>query len=539
MASPGSWPVRRWLLGGKVRRGAMGWFGFERNIRLTWFFKQKKEGEGEDDPKQPRPGEPKYTVQGEAAGKFFDAAKVRHETGNFEYAMSLWLDGLQRDPTSMRGLEAFFQSAASQLNESGGRGPSKDLLKKFNGSSDLDRYLNAILQWAVRPLEGDAAVAATLAAAKLGVAEPTYWIGERAMGAAAREKRPRKDFFLKLRDAFKLIGSFDKALECCAAALRIDPTDGNLAAEMRNLGAQATMTKGGYDQAGQAGGFRANVKDLDKQRQLEESERIVKSEDTIDRLVDQARKDWEGRKDDPAAITVFIQRLRERGRPEDEKIAMALAKDAYEKLKQFRFRQTYGELRIRRANRMMAKFKADAEANPGNEELQEKLRLAVQEFPRLEIEELQLRVENYPTDLGIKYELGKRFYDLGTPEDIERAIALFQESKNDARFRTSSLLHLAFAFQKIGWNDESIPTFRQAIENHKSTTDELGMELNYGLMTALHAKAEGDRSVQVAEEADKIASEIAIQKFNFKDIRLRKDALRKLLADLRKGGNGA
>jgi hypothetical protein len=501
---------------------------------VTWFFKKKddpagKPGEG------PKPGEPKYTVQSESAAKFFEHAKVKHETANYEYAMSLWLDGLAKDPTSMRGVESFFQSAAAYLSESGGRAPGRDLMRKFSGSGELDRYLTSLLNWAVKPVDGDTAVAAAEAAAKLGLGEQTYWIGERAMGAIARDKKPRKDLFVELMNIFKMVGAYDKAVECGEAARRLDPGDSDLTATVRNMAAQATMTKGGYEQSGQAGGFRSNVRDSEKQRQLEEADRIVKTEETVDRLIDAARKDWEGRKDDPAAITVYITRLRERAKPEDEKIAMALAKDAYEKLKQFRFRQIYGELRVKRAQRMLAKFKSDAEANPGNAELQEKFRLATLEYPRLEIEELQLRVENYPTDLGIKYELGKRFYDLGTPEDTERAIALLQESKNDAKHRVSSLQMLALAFQKIGWNDEAIPTFRQALENHRGgLNDDMGMELHYGLMTALQAKAEADRSMAVAEEADKIASEIAIQKFSYKDIRQRKDALRKLIADLKK-----
>jgi tetratricopeptide (TPR) repeat protein len=502
---------------------------------VTWFFKKKDEGGDSKGGDGVKPGEPKYTVQAESAAKFFDAAKVRHDTGNYEYALSLWLDGLHKDPTSMRGMESFFQSSAAYLGESGGKPPSRDVMKKYSGSSELERFLAGLINWAVKPQDADLAVSAAEGASKLGLGEQTYWIGERAMGAIARDRKPRKDLFVELMKIFKAVGAYDKAVECGEAARKLDPADSELTTMVRNMAAQATMTKGGYEQSGQSGGFRSNVRDADKQRQLEESERIVKTEETVDRLIDAARKDWESRKDDPAAITVYITRLRERARPEDEKIAMALAKDAFEKLKQFRFRQIYGELRIKRAQRMLAKFKSDAEASPGNTEMQEKYRLATQEFPRLEIEELQLRVDNYPTDLGIKYELGKRYYDLGTPDDTEKAIALLQESKNDAKHRVSSLQFLAMAFQRIGWNDEAIPTFRQAIENHRGgSADELGMELQYGLMTALQTKADGDRSLSVAEEADKIASEIAIQKFSYKDIRQRKDALRKLIADLKK-----
>jgi hypothetical protein len=63
----------------------------------------------------------------------------------------------------------------------------------------------------------------------------------------------------------------------------------------------------------------------------------------------------------------------------------------------------------------------------------------------------------------------------------------------------------------------------------------MGMSLRYGLLTSLQTKAEADRDLAVAEEADKLASAIAVQQFNFRDIRARRDALKKLISDLKKG----
>ncbi|MEX2219241.1 MAG: hypothetical protein WD749_10840 [Phycisphaerales bacterium] len=464
------------------------------------------------------------------AAHFFNHAKTAHETANYEYAMTLWLGGLRQDPTSMRGLEAFFESCKYFLAEE--KKLSKEARKSFEGREDIERYLNALLEWGTDPFDAASAVKAAEYASKLGLLEPTYWIGERALGAIAREKKPSKSLFKKMIEHFVKVGAYDKAVEAGNAAVRLDPTDGQLAAEIRNLSAQATMAKGGYDQTGQAGGFRQNIRDLDKQRRLEEGERIVKTEEALDRLVTEAEADYRSRSEDPAAISVYAKRLMERGRPEDEKRAREVLKKAFEVTKQVRFREMEGTLRLRLAARKLAKYREDAQAAPHNPKLAELHRQAQAQYAQMEIDEYKLRVEAYPTDLGLKFELGKRYFEHG---DAEKAIELFQVSQDDAKHRVESLKYLGQAFQRINWIDESIQTFRQALDVHKVPTDDTGMELRYGLLVSLQAKAEAERDQSIAEEADKLASTIAIQQIGYKDVRARRDAIKKLIAELKKG----
>jgi tetratricopeptide (TPR) repeat protein len=464
------------------------------------------------------------------AARFFDRAKVAQETANYEYAMTMWLGGLRQDPTSMRGLESFFQSCSSFLTDNGKL--SKETRKMFDGREDIEKYLSSLLAWGMEPLDAVSAVKASENASKLGLVEPTYWIGERALGAIAREKKPRKDLFLKMVEIFQKVGISDKAVEAASAALALDPSDGKLAADIRNLSAQATMAKGGYDQSGEAGGFRKNIRDLDKQRRLEEGERIVKTEETLDRLVADAAEDYQKRPEDPAAINVYAKRLQERARPEDEKRAREVLKRAFETTKQFRFREMEGTLKLRMAARKLAKYRDDAEAKPTDAKAVDLHRQARAQYAQMEIEEYKLRVEHYPTDLALKFELGKRYFASG---DTEGAIALFQQSQEDAKNRVESLNYLGQSFQRIGWTDEAVHTFRQALETHRVPTDETGMDLRYGLLTSLQAKAEADRDLAVAEEADKLASAIAIQQISFRDVRSRRDTIKKLIAELKKG----
>ncbi len=473
-----------------------------------------------------------FTVDAAKAEKWFTHAAALHQATNYEYSLQCWLNGLRQDPTSMRGLESFFKAAAAFLADNNDKGPSKETLKMFQGRGDLEKYLTSLLAWGMEPRDALLAVRAAEAASKLNLPEPTFWLGERAMLRVAEEKKPRKDLFIKLVDVFQKVGAVDRAVIAGEAAVKIDPSDGKLAAEVRNLAAQATMYKGGYEKSGEAGGFRQNIRDAEKQRHLEEAERIVKSEETLDRVVKASEDDYRTRPDDPAATLKYARSLMERARPEDVKRALEVLKRGYEVSKQFRFREMRGELILREAYKKLGKYRDAAEAAKDNPKAQQQYKMAQAEYLRMEIEELKLRMEAYPTDLGLKFELGRRLFDSG---DTDGAIALFQEAQQDAKRRVDALSYLGQAFMKIGWTDEAVHTFRQALDAYKITTDDTGMNLRYGLLSALQVKAEADRDLAVAEEADKLASAIAVQQFNYKDIRARRDALKKLIGELKRG----
>ena len=468
----------------------------------------------------------------ENAARFFSHARAVHETTNYEYAMTLWLNGMRQDPTGMEPLEAYYRSAASFAN-SGKKQLSKDTLKQFAGSkTNLERYLQALLAWGARLGDGASAVRSMEAAIRLELAEQGYWIGERAINAVLGEKRPSKSQLLKLVNLFAQIGAYGRAVEIGNVAVQLDPSDTKLATEIRNMSAQEAMNRGGYDRAGQEGGFRANIRDAEKQKALEAAERIVKTEETLDALVKAAKEDFESRPKDPAAIRVYARRLLERGSPADERIAFDLLKKAYDETGQFQFRQQAGEIMLRNARRKLSQYKEAAEARPDDADANSKYQIALKDFRELELKEYRARVEAYPTDLGLKYELGRRYF---AAEEHEQAIALLQEAQGDPRHRIACMDMLAQAFYAIEWLDESIGTFRDALSAHKAPEDELGMELRYGLLRSLEAKGDQEDDLAAAEEAYKVASSIAIQNIAYRDIRERRDSIKQILTRLRKG----
>jgi tetratricopeptide (TPR) repeat protein len=501
---------------------------------VAFIFGKKKEG----DDKALGNGQasaPKFEADPAKADKFFGHARTVQESENYEYAMQLWLNGMRQNPLAMPALESFFVCAAKFL--AGGKSsPSKDLVKSLTDGSEISKYLLGLLEWGMKPDDAGRALKAMEGAAALGIKEPTLWIGERAAGWAAGEKNPKrgKEYLVKISQLFTKVGANDKAVTAAEAASKLDPSDSELAATVRSLAATATMTRGGYDKTGQEGGFRSNIRDLQKQQRLDDADRIVKTEETKDRIVLAAEEEYAKRPGDLPTIEVLGKALLDRNKPGDETRAFKIFASAYESTKQFRFREMAGDIRLRRQARKVRGLREMVEkSNDSEREMaQRMLETEQQEYLKMEAEEFRLRVENYPTDLSRKYELAKRVFMLGGHDE---AIGLLQETQHDAKLRTNSLNMLGQSFLKIGYHDEAVQTFRSALEARDIAPD-LSLELRYNLMSALVTSGEAGKSADALREAEKLASSIAMQQFSYRDIRQKREDIKKLLAAVTAGG---
>lgn len=484
--------------------------------------------EGDGGKKAGKGAEPGPSFNPEAAERFFEHARTAHETTNYEYAMNLWLSGLRLDASNMTAMEGFFRSASAYAAANSKKKPKVDLQIK----TPVDKFLAALLNWASRLTDGDAAMRAGEAAANAGLDEQGYWCLERAMTLAKQAKRPSPLTFKKLMQLFAKVGAYNEAVEAGNISVQLNPADSDLANAVKNFSAQATMSRGGYDEVGEEGGFRKNIRNAARQQQLQDEEALSKGEGTIERLIDRARADLEERPDDPPTIGALAKRLIERGTPKDEKEAYELYKRAYQLTKEFRFRQSADDIKMRAWRRRLTALEKKAAENPQDQAAQQEAESARKDVLEAETKVYAARVEAYPTDNTLKFELGRRYFDQG---QYEEAIGHLQQAQGEPKLRVRTLHMLARSFLAMGWGDEAVTTFRQALDAHGRDGDATGMEVNYGLMDALLVKATEHRDLEAATEADKIASGIAIKDIGFKEIRQKRDAIKSLLAELRQG----
>jgi tetratricopeptide (TPR) repeat protein len=488
-------------------------------------FGKKTAAPGGDDDAQNTPFSP------QKAKAFWDRAGVVHDSGNYEYAMQLWLNGLAWDPTNFESVRSFLRSADSFLQENPKGKLSKETKAGLNAKGDVRKFIEALLDFGIKSTDAGAAVRVTEAAARIGVKQAGVLLGQHALALAQQEGKPRKDTFVKLLDSFEKLEAYQLAAQAGEIATRLDPSDGELQARVRNMMAKNTMSQGGFDDTGEEGGFRKNIRDADKQSQLEQEDSVAKTGSVKDQIVARVEAEHAARPDDLPTVTKYVKALLDRGKPADELKAMSLLGKAYKDSGQFRFRKMAGEIQIKRSQKTVEKLRAAAEADGAPPEAAEKLQAAEQAFRKQQLEELRLQVENYPTDLGMKFQLGKVLAAMG---EHESSIEQFQQAQDDAKIRRQVQLEMGRSFLAMGgWDDAAVNTFRAGLDGMPDDSTPLGMEMRYGLLCALQAKAVGEKSAEAAEEADRIAASIAMQKFNFRDVRDRREQIKALLAEMR------
>ena len=130
-----------------------------------------------------------------------------------------------------------------------------------------------------------------------------------------------------------------------------------------------------------------------------------------------------------------------------------------------------------------------------------------------QLEECRKRVERYPNDLQIRFELGKLYFQNGK---IGEAIQEFQKSRANPNRKIQSLSYLGQCFAKRNMNDLAIRTFEEAIKD-KPVLDEEKKELVYNLACVLEKT--GKR-----EEAIKQFEQIYAVDIGYKDVASKVDA---------------
>ncbi len=464
------------------------------------------------------------------AAPFFSHAETVHESGNHEYAMQMWLRGLLCDPTDMDGLKYFLRSAEVFAVKNPKKGVSKEVKRVISAKGDVGKFISALLDFGLKPIDTSNAIKVTEAAAKLGLKEQTAMLGEHALKVAQNDKKLKKDMFVRLLDAFEKTEAFKLAAIAGETACRMDQADGELQMRVRNMLAKSTMTSGGYDND-EAGGFQKNIRDVDKQLELSQADSASKTETTKDQIVARTAGEYKERPDDLATLTKYAAALVDRGKNADELKAMMLYSKAFKETGQPRYRMLAGEIQLRKQRRMLDKYTKLHDAEPENAEIAEKLKATTKAYKELQLSELAFQVENYPTDLGLKYKLGKILFEDGL---YKEAIEQFQIAQNDPKLRREVMNLMAQSFVKLGgWEDAAIQTFEQALADMTDETSDLGMELRYGLMDALQIKATKDGDIEAAQKADKLAAGIAIQNFSYRDVSERRDQIKAIISELK------
>lgn len=487
---------------------------------MAFFGKKKKDdsdsgGEGDSDASgDSAAGVSGFTRNEGKARKFFDHAEGAVEKNSLDFAIEMYVGGLRFDPDNMIRHEQLLAVAQRRKAAGGKKAGYKD--KKSLGPSLVDKMLLAEKVWAYDFTDQDnaidffsRAVAADQAESDLNLTEVADWIGTMALEIPVAKPRLRN--WTRIRDLFEKAGIYDKAVLACRKALHMDMNSEALQQSMKDLEAQAYSSK---STSTDDGGFRDNIKD--KEFAAESAGGSTRAESKVDQAIAARRAEYEEDPEDLDRLKKLVDALLKKETFEEDEQAMKLLTRAHKTSGQYNFKARVGDIKMKQFNRELRQLKQFVEAAPDDDTYRERYTHTLKEKLAFETEEYAERVKNYPTDLRLKYELGRRQFASGQFDD---AIGSLQQASEDPKSRTSARMYLARCFMKKEWYDEAVETITNAAEAYGITDDPTGKELNYDKLKAQLAAAEHNGDPEMAEAAAKTASEIVRADIGYKDIR--------------------
>ncbi|MEM1108118.1 MAG: hypothetical protein AAGH99_05440 [Planctomycetota bacterium] len=477
-------------------------------------------------------GKPSFPRDPRKARKFFDHAETVSEAKNYDYAIEMYINGLRHDPDNMIRHEELLEVAKRRKVGGGKKAGIKDKLKSL-GPDPVAKMLDAERVWAMD--FGDSslmrefmkrAVDANDAEEDLNLAEVAFWIGSMALDIPGL--KPKSKDYVQLRDLFARIESYGKAVFANKKAYQLDPKNDALLAELKDLEA---LKYAADNTSTDEGGFRENLKDDEAAQEAQQGN--TRAVSVVDQNIAKRRGEYEEDPEDVDLLSKLVDALLKKEEYTEEEEAMKLLGKAHEQTNQYRYKVRVGDIKMKQFNREIRDLKKNLEAAPGDDYFTGRLKETAKEKLDFELGEYQERVKNYPTDLKLKYELGRRMFQVGLTDE---AIGLLQDAKREPKSKGQAYLLLGRCFMQKEWVDEAISTLGEAIEAHPVPDDALGKELRYDKLSALMSSAENAKNLEQAEEANQLASELLQADIKYKDIMDKKKAATELLNTLRNNG---
>ncbi|HTB82512.1 MAG TPA: tetratricopeptide repeat protein [Candidatus Sulfotelmatobacter sp.] len=422
---------------------------------------------------------------------------------NHDYAMTLFAQVLSKHPGFFEGRK---QLRAAQLAKAGaqntgffkkmlsGAGSSPQIAKAKMAMSKNPAEAMAIAEEVLNADPHTSAAYRIIADAAVGLELPQTRVF--ALESLARISPKDKAAVMEFAEAASETGAnTDAAEKVLNELIRASGYDQDLLQLQKNLSAHKTMKDGGYDKAGSEGSsFRDMLKNKDESVALEQENKVQKSEDQAARLI----AEYESRL--PKEPENF-KMLRSLAELYTQKSRFDEALEIYARIKN----SPHGNdpsLDQAMAATQVRKFDfAIAQVNPFAPEHAEQVTQITAQKAEYQIAECKQRVEKYPTDMAIRFEMGQLYFQAGK---INEAIGEFQKAQGNPHKRLAAMSFLAQCFAKKGMNDSAVRTLQNAIKE-KPGFDEEKKDLIYNLGSVLEQmgkKAEALEQFLIIWESD-------------------------------------
>jgi len=278
--------------------------------------------------------------------------------------------------------------------------------------------------------------------------------------------------------------SAESALDDLSRSSGFDP---DLAQAQKNLSARKTMDEGGYAALeGGEGSFRDILRNKEEAASLEQEHRVQKTEDTGARLIQEYEVRLAAEPDNTKMIRSLAELYTEKKEFDRALELYARIKNSTHGSADSALDRAIADTTVKKMDQQIALLNPFA-ADHADQIAQ--LKAAKAEF---KLAECKHRVERYPTDLGIRFELGQLYFETGK---ISEAMGEFQKAQQNPNKRIAAMSFLAQCFAKRGINESAVRTFQNAIKE-KTAFDEEKKELIYHLGCVLEAMGKKAEAIE-------------------------------------------
>lgn len=399
----------------------------------------------------------------------YEKGKAAFDRNNLDYAISILAGVLKIEPGFFDARQAL---RAAQFKKAGNQ--SGFFKKMIGGATSQPALAKGQLAMRKNPLEAievaeeilngdpqntgahkllaEAAIAAGLFRTAVLSLEIIYKANPKDRGIA-----------MQLGDAYTHGGQNEKAQNVYEELLRVRPNDPEVLQLLKNVTARHTLDEGGYEAlADGSGSYRDILKNKDEAVQLEQANRVVKSDDVAQNLINE----YEARlQREPNNLKVLrnIAELYTQKKNFDQALAYFEKIRATEGGTDPSLEKAIADTALKRFEYLKSQLDTAA---PDYEQRLAEIDTQKQAF---QLEECRKRAEKYPTDLQIRFELGQLYYHAGK---VSEAIQEFQKAQNNPQRRLASIMYLGRCFAKRGMNDLAARKIQEALKEKPGFDDE-------------------------------------------------------------------
>ena len=431
------------------------------------------------------------------ARTLFTKAIEATQRENLDYAITLFNQALEKEPGFYDCRKAL---RAAQFQKCGGGGGF--FKKMWSGAGSSPQVAKAKMALNKNPAEAMAIAEQILnndpnnsAAHRIIVDAATALELPRtaALSYETLSKNSPKDRDLAIAFARALAaagdvtgGEHNRGEQILMDLLSETPNDGELNQALKDLSARKTLDQGGYAALeGGQGSYRDILKDKKEATALEQEKRVVKAGDVTERLIGEyeARLQTEPNN---LKLTRSLAELYAQKKKFERSLAL------YDRVKNSEMgndpslERSITDTIVRRFDYQLEQLDPAA---PDYTEQSAKLQAEKLNF---QVTDCQERVEKYPTDLAIRFEMGQLYFQTGK---ITEAIQEFQKAQGNPHNRLAAMGYLAQCYAKKKMFDMAARMLQSAIKE-KPVFDEEKKDLVYNLGCVLESMGKKEEPIE-------------------------------------------